>query len=397
MKKDDRVTYVDMDSNPTDNRVNQIEKQDEEIQEDETIEEEKQEETKKDIYGRGLDLGTGNVVSAFYKDGKIQTYLIRDAFCVIDADKHKIKMLKDRGEDYILKDDKIYLIGERAKVYANIFGNKYPLRRPLARGVLNPEEKDSHFVIREILKSLLGAPKIDNEIVFFSVPAEPLDATFNQVFHENKAIALLNSLGYDARPINEAKCIIYAEGASTNYCGVSLSFGAGMLNLSLSFEGDSSGLEFSLTKPGKDKTKNESYGCGDWIDINAASAIGKEIHEILDIKEEKDSKGNFKLNLLNPETEDHFAITVYYKNLIRYAVANMKNGIDNLRNIPRLSVPIPIFISGGTSIANGFVELFEDEMKKHKWPFEISEIKHVDPLRSVATGALIAAISEYEN
>jgi len=777
--KRDRSTYVDMGSTK-ESKSDPYESKSESCQPQETP-------------GKGLDLGTGNVVSAYYKDNSIQTYLIRDAFCVIDADKHKLKMLKDRSEDYILKDDKIYLIGEKAKVYANIFGNKYPLRRPLAKGVLNPDEKDSHFVIREILKSLLGTPKIENEIVYFSVPAEPLDATFNQVFHENKAISLLNGLGYDARPINEAKCIIYAEGADTNYSAASLSFGAGMClrhdtkvpllngqiktmkelaeeyrdkqfwvfsckedgsivpglasnphkvkhaeiiriwldndeyldcthdhkimlrdgqykeakdliegeslmplyikpieidgrkgysgikdnktdrwnsihrlmyrrmhnveltkdniihhidcnpannapdnlqlvnraehqeihrtlckwikenlkgntyqqcfgeekaeeirqkqrisarksinngrwkkgvpsynsntkledlfgeekalkikskisknvtisctgikriareirkclcgcgyekevtvtskwqwhayhkprtkksvsqetkekisnslkiamnkpetrekfikrmqdpcfrqrrsesakrmwqkpeirenimaglrnyhnhkvtkieflnvqddvydftvekyhnfaidsgifvhncNFALSFEGDSSDLEFSLTKPGKDKTKFESYGCGDWIDINAASAIGKEVHEIIDIKEERDSSGIQKLNLLDPQTEEHFAIAVYYKNLIKYAVANMKNGIDNLRNIPRISIPIPIFISGGTSMAPGFIQLFEQEMKRFKWPFEIAEIKHVDPLRSVATGALIAAISEYGN
>ena len=347
------------------------------------------------IYGVGIDVGTGNFVSARYENDEVQTLLIRDAFTIIDADKHKLKMLKDRGEDFILKDDKIYLIGEKAKVYANIFGSKYPLRRPLAKGVLNPEEKDAHFVVREILKSLLGTPKTENEIVYFSVPAEPLDATFNQIFHENKFIALLNGLGFDGRPINEAKCVIYAEGADYGYTGIAISLGAGMANIAISFENDSSGLEFSLTKPGKDATKDESYGCGDWIDKNAALAIGKEVHEIIDIKEECDLNGKQKLNLLNPETEEHFAITVYYKNLIRYVVANIKNGIDNLKNIPRISQPIPIFITGGTSMATGFIQLFEAEWKKYKWAFEISEIKHVDPLRTVATGALVVAISEY--
>ena len=356
----------------------------------------KQPEKTETMYGKGLDCGTGNFVSAQYENNSVQTILIRDAFCVIDADKHKMKMLKDRGDDYILKDDKMYLIGEKAKIYANIFGNKYPLRRPLAKGVLNPDEKESHFVVREILKSILGTPRIEREIVYFSVPAEPLDATFNQIFHENKFIAILDGLGFDGRPINEAKCIVYAEGEKYNFSLLGLSFGAGQCNACISFENDSSDLEFSLTKPGKDKTKLESYGCGDWIDINAAHAIGKEVHEILDIKEECDANGNQKLNLLDPQTEEHFAITVYYKNLIKYVVANLKNGIDNLKNIPRLSQPIPILVTGGTSKAIGFIQLLEQEIKKYQWPFVISEIKHVDPLRTVATGALVAAISEYQ-
>jgi len=302
--------------------------------------------TDKVILGSGLDVGTGNFCSAYYENGQIKTNLIRDAFCVIEADKHKLKMLQDRNEKFILKDDKIYLIGDKAKVYANIFGNKYKLRRPMSKGVLNPDEKDSHFVVREILKALLGEPKVNNEILYFSVPAEPLDASFNQIFHENKFIALLNGLGYDARPINEAKCIIYSDAVEYGYSAIALSFGAGQMNCCLSYEGDTSDLEFSLTKPGKDPKKDESYGCGDYIDKNAALAIGKEVHEIIDIKEDA------SLNLLTPETEDHFAIAVYYKNLIKYLLANLKNGINNLENIPKFSNPIPVLISGGTSLAN---------------------------------------------
>ena len=346
----------------------------------------------KKTFGRGLDVGTGNFCVAYSKNDQIETKLIRDAFVVIEADKHKLKMLNDRKEDYILKDDKIFLIGDKAKVYANIFGNRYPLRRPLAKGVLNPDEKDSHFVIREILKSLLGKPQCENEIVYFSVPAEPLDASFNQIFHENKFIALLNGLGFDGRPINEAKAIVYSDTADLNYTAICLSFGAGMLNSCVSYEGDTSDLEFSLTKPGKAVNKKESYGCGDWIDMNAALAVGKETHEIIDIKEES------TLNLMAPETEEHFAITVYYRNLIKYLLANLKNGLDNLENIPRFNVPVPIIISGGTSLAKGFKELFEAELKKYTLPFQIGEIRLAnDQLRAVATGALVAAMAEYED
>lgn len=350
------------------------------------------------ILGRGFDCGTGNMVSAYYDDtGQLKTNMIRDAFCVIESDKHKLKMLNDRNEDFIEKDGQIYLIGEKAKDYANIFGNKYRLRRPLARGVINPDEKDSHFVVREILKALLGKPTVNDEIVHFSVPAEPLDASFNQIFHENKFIAMINSLGFDARPINEAKAIIYSEAADTNYTGMAISMGAGMANIAISFEGDSSDLEFSLTKPGKDPSKKESFGCGDWIDANAAIAIGKETHEILDAKEEKTSDGNYILNLLAPESEEHFAISVFYKNLIKYIVANIKNGIDRLNNVPKFSFPVPVYIAGGTSMARGVKELFEAELKKYKWPFQFGEITMVkEPLLSVATGSLIASMAEYD-
>ena len=350
------------------------------------------------LYGRGLDIGTGNFAVASYDENdELNTTILRDAFCSIEYDKHKLKMLRDRGVEPLIKDDLMYIFGDKAVEYANIFGNKYPLRRPLAKGVLNPDEKDAQFIIREMLKSLLGKPRIENEVVYFSVPAEPLDAQFNQIFHENKFIALINSLGFDAKPINEAKCIVYNELSEEEYSGMAISFGAGMANIALSFEGDSGGLEFSLTKPGKDPTKDLSYGCGDWIDKNAAVAIGKESHEILDLKEEKDKNGIYLLDLINPTTEVHQAIQIYYKNLIKYLLANLKHTIDNLSNIPRFSKPISIVLSGGTSKARGFDKLFIAEINKYKFPFEIGEVRFAsDQLRSVALGALISAMMEYE-
>jgi len=352
----------------------------------------------KQIPGKSLDVGTGNFCVAYYdEEGVIQTSIIRDAFCVIEKDKHKIKMLNDRGIEPLIKDDKIYIIGNKAVEYSNIFGNKYPLRRPLAKGVLNPEEKEAQFVIREILKSILGEPRIENEVVYFSVPAEPLDANFNQTFHENKFMSLINGLGYDAKPINEAKCLVYGELSDDDFTGICISFGAGMANVCISFESDTNGLEFSLTRPGKDPSKDLSYGCGDWIDKNAAVAIGKETHEILDAKEEVDEKGNFVLNLMMPENETHEAIQIYYRNLIRYLLANIHNAISKMTNVPRFNKPIPIVLSGGTSKARGFKELFTNELNKYKFPFKISEVRLAsDQLRAVATGALIAAVMEHE-
>lgn len=355
-------------------------------------------ESKDILYGRGLDVGTGNMAIAYYDENDdLNTKIIRDAFCSIEYDKHKLKMLRDRGVEPLIKDGQMYILGDKAVEYSNIFGGKYPLRRPLAKGVLNPDEKEAQFIIREILKSLLGKPRIENEIVYFSVPAEPLDAQFNQIFHENKFIALINSLGFDAKPINEAKCIVYNELSDEEYSGMAISFGAGMCNVALSFEGDSGGLEFSLTKPGKDPSKDLSYGCGDWIDKNAAVAIGEESHKILDMKEEKDDNGEYLLDLINPKTEIHQAIQIYYKNLIKYLLANLKHTIDNLQNIPRFSKPISVVLSGGTSKARGFDKLFAAEIAKYKFPFEIGEVRFAsDQLRSVALGALISAMMEYD-
>ena len=76
---------------------------------------------------------------------------------------------------------------------------------------------------------------------------------------------------------------------------------------------------------------------------------------------------------------------------------NLKNAIDNLENVPRFTKPIPVVLSGGTSKAKGFKDLFVNEMNKYKFPFKVSEVRFAsDQLRAVATGAMIAAVMEYE-
>jgi actin-related protein len=57
-----------------------------------------------------------------------------------------------------------------------------------------------------------------------------------------------------------------------------------------------------------------------------------------------------------------------------------------------------LVISGGTSLAGGFLELFEERFNKRrkKFPIEVSEIRQAkDPLNAVAHGMLIQAMQEY--
>jgi len=63
----------------------------------------------------------------------------------------------------------------------------------------------------------------------------------------------------------------------------------------------------------------------------------------------------------------------------------------------RIRKPLPIIVSGGTSLAGNFVEFFAEvfDKKADKFPFEVSEIRHADdPLNAVAIGLLIQAMQE---
>ena len=55
-------------------------------------------------------------------------------------------------------------------------------------------------------------------------------------------------------------------------------------------------------------------------------------------------------------------------------------------------------MSGGTSLAKGFLILFEEILKEYKeiLPFQIKSVKHADdPLTAVAEGLLIKALTKF--
>ena len=56
-------------------------------------------------------------------------------------------------------------------------------RRPLSKGVISPTEKEALPMVELLIKSVVGEPTYKGEIVYFSIPGEPLDAEFNVLYH----------------------------------------------------------------------------------------------------------------------------------------------------------------------------------------------------------------------
>ena len=70
------------------------------------------------------------------------------------------------------------------------------------------------------------------------------------------------------------------------------------------------------------------------------------------------------------------------------------------RNRDKFALPreIPIVVGGGTSLAGGFLPLFQKvfDRKKKRFPIQVSEIRAAnDPLNAVANGLLLQAMQEY--
>lgn len=326
--------------------------------------------------GVGLDIGTGNILSARKTDdGKVSFSRIRDAFLDLEPDaKRSLKLSK---VDYIEKDDgTLIVIGDSALTMANLF--KREARRPLSRGVVSAGEIDAQEILGIIVHHVLGDPKEKGEHCFYSVPAAPLnDPSQDVIFHTEIFRKIVRDKGYTPHPTNESMAIIFSQCAEENFSGIAVSFGAGMVNVALSYQA-SSAMEFSLVNS------------GDWIDAQSAKAVGKTASQMCAIKE----KG---INLMSPNGREEQAIALYVRSLIGNSLQNIAAQFKKQSDV---SIPeaIPFVISGGTSKPEGFLDLFKEEFElvKKKFPLQISEIRHAkDPLNAVAEGMLVLAVEEH--
>ena len=336
----------------------------------------KKEEIKRDV-GIGIDIGTAFIVSAKFINNKAVFRKQRDAFFDVENNMISKNMLKKLEANYIESANKkqLFVIGEEAPQMANFFNRE--ARRPLSDGCISTREKEALTMIKIILHALLGDPIEENEICFFSVPAKPVDqSNYNVIYHENILKSFISSFGYNAQPINEALAVAWAELGDSDYSGMAVSWGAGMTNVALSFLGVSErDHQFSVAR------------CGDWIDSNAADAVGLKSSRITTIKETG-------VDLLNPLNREQTAIKIYYENLIKYVCNALEKKLNNLDNIPNFPEPITIVLSGGTSKVKNFEILFEREIRTKTFPFNIKNVKLAsDQLNAVAKGCLLNALN----
>lgn len=324
--------------------------------------------------GVGCDVGTGNIVSARKTSTGVQTRRVRDAFLELPLDAKK--MLKLANVSYVERADELLILGDAAMDTANIFGRE--ARRPLSAGLVSSSDIDAMEILALLIKNVLGEPQSPGEHCYFSVPAAPVDRPGQDViYHRGVLEKIVRECGYTPTAGNEAMAIIYAETAMENFSGIGLSFGAGMTNVALAMN-TIEGLSFSVGRG------------GDWIDTGAAKSIGSTSSRICAIKE----KG---VDLNAPVGRDQEAITFYYRNLIEYAIDQIALQFMSIQGKFSLPRPVPIIVSGGTSKAGGFLDLFKTvfEKKRKKFPIEVSEVRAAtDPLNAVANGLLIQAMQE---
>jgi len=328
------------------------------------------------IKGVGLDIGTNMLVSAMMnEEGKPVYKKQRDAFFRIspksEVNRKSIKMsLEGRKANFIIDGNDFIVVGEDALHMAN--ERNLEARRPMRRGVLSPREKASLPMIKLIIQSLIGQG-LENDKLIFSIPAEPIDGDFDIFYHAEMMKTYLREMGFTPEPLNEGFAIAFSELLDDNLTGMCLSFGAGMVNSVVCYEGDPI-VQFSLTKG------------GDWIDSSVGKALDLNASLVQIEKEEA------VVDLLKPEGKIQEALVVYYDVLMNYALDNIAYELERSK-LPAFREPIPIVVSGGLTLADNFVEKFISEVAKKQFPFQIKGIRRAkDPMTCVAHGCLMAAV-----
>ena len=324
--------------------------------------------------GRGLDVGTANLASAIQDtDGNVTIKIQRNAFIDIDGDQYTRNMVTKLNVQYVSINGKMVVIGDPAFELANILNRE--TRRPMKGGVISPSENDAMPIEKILLENLLGSPNFANEKCYFSVPADPIDADFNVVYHKGVFGGLLKKLGFEPKPLLEGHAVVFSELADEDFSGIGISCGGGMFNICVSYKSIPA-LAFSTARG------------GDWIDRNVSTVLGIKSSRATAIKE----KG---VNILNPRNREEEAIEIYYRNLISYTLEAIKTRFESSTGMPRFPDPIEIVCAGGTSMIGGFIEVFKDEFQAIKFPIDVKNVRRAeDPLFSVAKGCLVAALSD---
>jgi hypothetical protein len=242
--------------------------------------------------------------------------------------------------------------------------------------VLDAKEPESLNLMRAILTAMVGKAESSSQKLCFTVPAAPLGEQENLTYHEATLRQILEELGYSVTAINEGLAVIYAELEATNYTGIGISCGGGLCNVCLSYLSVPV-VSFSIPK------------AGDYIDSSAASVTGERTNRIRLVKEETfHFNGAFADKTLQ-------VLGVYYDEMMRSLVAGLRDAFSKARNVPKFGKPVPLVLSGGSTLPPGFRDRFEKLLWEQDFGLQLSEVRLAEnPLHATAKGALVAALTD---
>jgi hypothetical protein len=327
----------------------------------------------------GLDVGTSRLLAASYYDNgatikAIQIVSQRDAFIELDANETTMRALKRQKVNYVIIGKKVYIVGDNAYDFGNVFPNQ-ELRRPMANGMLSIEPS-ALPVLKELIGALIGKAPKQNAICAYSIPAMPVDIHKLVQYHTDVVEGIVASYGYKPVAVNEGIAVANIGLEPYDLTGLALSFGGGLINACLMYKGLSA-LQISVSQ------------AGDFIDGSAARDLGLTPIQVNTMKEQD------VFNIGQEQTtREGQAIKSYYILCIRHALSELAKFFGTSDKMPHFADPVHVACAGGGVLIPGFADAFEKEFNALNMPFKLAKNGvHVvdDPLTAVARGCLLEA------
>lgn len=327
----------------------------------------------------GTDIGTGTLQTARSDFDEVK--IMRNSFLELNKDEISSTDLDDIN--YIETENSIFIIGDDAFRLSNIFSKE--VQRPMESGLISSKEINSIDVITIMIQNLIGDIKDKDVYLTYSIPAEAIDENRSVTYHERVFGRIFSTLGVNYTSMNEGMAVIYSECEKEKYTGIGISFGAGLCNVALAYK-KVEAFKFSTSRS------------GDWIDRNVAESLNMVKNRVTAIKEKNlDLQKGFSMEDNKKIKRVLESLTYYYQAMIEYSIKRLIQEFNEKVDI-ELEEPIVIVLSGGTSLPNGFLEIFQTTISKYQLPFEISQIRRAkNPLTSVAQGLLKKTIQDIGN
>jgi hypothetical protein len=318
-----------------------------------------------------LDPGTANLVSAWEDASSVKVSRLRNVFFEIPNDDFSRRMLSTLKVPEFEVGGKLYLAGNEAFELAKTF--KKELRRPMQSGVISSSEADAIPMLTKMVERLMKEAEAQaGDKCAYSMPADPVDKPFDATFHKSVIESILRKNGIEAIPVMEGHAVVLAELSDSDYTGIGLSWGGGMVNCCCAYK-TVPAIAFSSAR------------AGDWIDEKAAQVCGEVKTRMTSIKEKPD------FDLGNPApSKEEAALISYYEAAIQYSLENINRRFQEGKDLPDFSDPVDIVCAGGSSSPKGFITVFKRVYDRMKFPLQVKDIRVADePLYSVVRGCLV--------
>jgi len=322
----------------------------------------------------GLDVGTSKILAMRKSGNEVLAATEVNAFIPLPFSRFTQNILLQNKVRYYTDNGHFYVYGNSAEKFASLWNAE--TRRPMSRGLINPNEPSALTLIKVIIEGLVKKPRGKDEVVYFSVPGAPVEAPSDLIYHEALLKEFLEGLGYRAKSINEGLAVVFSELEKESFTGIGISAGGGMCNVCLAYLSVPV-ISFSVSK------------AGDYIDRSVGSVTGESATRVKVIKEQS-------LDLTRSARDKvEEALHIYYNDVVETLVGSLKEALGRASNMPRLDRPIPVVLAGGTSRPKGFRERFDKAFRQSGFPLEISEVRlSPHPMEATARGSLLAAIYE---